>query len=155
MDQRRKLPSMLLAGHAKGVHHPSHLDKTDSYSKVLWKHSQFLNSISLLSHSSDKDNLTFQWRNISSKKLRLFNSLIMLVPNLPWDLHPNVFQNASCLTCKGRNKKTPLLYSGTKVLFTYSNGLNVTVLTEHLPTFKLMQHSQSFTFVSFQPGEDL
>lgn len=61
----------------------------------------------------------------------------MLVSKLPQDLHPNVFQKDSCLTYKDRNKKTLLPYSGTKVLFMYSRGLNITVLSEHLPTFEL------------------
>lgn len=38
---------------------------------------------------------------------------------------------------KDRNKKTPLPYSGTKVFFMYSHGLNITVLFEHLPTLEL------------------
>lgn len=51
---------MLLAGHAKGMRHPSYLDIADSYSKVLQKNSQFLNFISLLPYSSDEDSLAIQ-----------------------------------------------------------------------------------------------
>lgn len=92
----RKLPWMLLVGHAKGMHHPSHLDKADSYSKVLWKHSQFLYFIAI-SFFLMKITWHFNEGTSAIKKLRLFNSLIILVLNLPWDLHLNVFQKDSCL----------------------------------------------------------
>lgn len=77
---------MLLAGHAKGVHCPFHLDKTDFYSKALWCF-QSTGYLVLF--------MKIIWRfneGISTtKKSGLFNRLILIVLNLPWDLHPNVF----------------------------------------------------------------